>query len=108
MDQVAEDPKDRMNLEPLTTIDSANTPKIPVMTVRLSAISASVGLAKAGAVAMKAIARASVANGSLVMVAILDCGRLSVRSCIDGGLGADRLHAGPMPPAMTHCSEAAH
>ena len=61
-----------MNLELLTTIGSANTPKIPIVSVRLSAISASVGLAKAGAVAMKAIARASVANGSLVMVAILD------------------------------------
>ena len=107
MDYVTGDPKDRMNLELLTTIGSANTPKIPVMTIRLSAISASVGPAKAGAVAMKAIARASVASGSLVMVSSM-CGRLSVRTCIGRGLGADRLHAGPMPPAMTHCSEAAH
>ena len=97
-----------MNLELLTTIGSANTPKIPIISVRLSAISASVGLAKAGAVAMKAIARASVANGSLVMVANLDV-RTVVRAFVHrAGLGADRLHAGPMPPAMTHCSEAAH
>jgi hypothetical protein len=88
MDQVAEDPRDRMNLEPLTTIDSANTPKIPVMTIRLSAISQSVGFAKAGAEAMKAIARTSVADWSLVMVAILDVrtGCPCVRAS-DGGWG---------------------
>jgi hypothetical protein len=81
-----------MNLELLTTIGSANTPKIPIISVRLSAISASVGLAKAGAVAMKAIARAS-ANVSLVMIAILDVRTVVRASCICGGLAADRLHA---------------
>ena len=76
-----------MNLELLTTIGSANTPKIPIISVRLSAISASVGLAKAGAVAMKAVARASGANGNLVMVAILDV-RTVVRAFVHrAGLG---------------------